>query len=158
MVKVRAIALTAWHEALRRRVFYFFIIAVVVNIGGIVASLPGVIAAGMAGETEAVHQAHASFVANTLGVWRFILTCLALFLGSIAVSSEVSGKTIVNVLSRPVDRAAYLLGRWLGTAAFLGAFTVIGVLIAAAIALIFQVHWPLLAWFAVIEILVAAIL
>jgi ABC-type transport system involved in multi-copper enzyme maturation permease subunit len=38
-----------------------------------------------------------------LGIWGSAAIFLALFLGAIGVSSEIGAKTIVHVMSRPVE-------------------------------------------------------
>jgi ABC-type transport system involved in multi-copper enzyme maturation permease subunit len=136
-LKLRAIALTTLQETLRRRVFYVVLILVVL-IGMVTASSMAVLQmARQAGEAGFAETIHGQLVSTMLGLWSQASVFLALFLGAVGFSSEVTAKTIVNVLSRPVDRTSYLAGRFIGTLAFLWAFQLAGILLALVVALAF---------------------
>ena len=75
--------------------------------------------AAAAGESATVAQLHASFVKNALLEWGVAARFLAVFLGAVGLCSEIGKKTIVHVLTRPVSRTTYLLGRWSGVILFL---------------------------------------
>jgi ABC-type transport system involved in multi-copper enzyme maturation permease subunit len=90
-------------------------------------------------------------------MWTAGTLFLAVFLGAVGVSSEINGKTIVNVLSRPVERASYLIGRWLGTVVFLLAFQILGMLLAVVIGQIFDVRFPPTAWLGMVEMFINAL-
>ena len=122
--KIRTIAMTALQETLRRKVLYLVAILVVLAISVVGSGMVILQMAMQAGEMETASSVSAGFVQMVLGMWRFGGIFLGIFLGAVGISSEVTAKTIVNVLSRPVERGAYLTGRWLGTVAFLGAFPV----------------------------------
>jgi len=113
--------------------------------------------ANAAGETAASAQMRTSFVTTTLGIWHFAADFLAIFLGAIGFSSEVARKTIVHVLSRPVVRSTYLLGRWLGLIMFLWAFLAVGTGIAVVLALSFDVGWSQMASFTALNMFVEAL-
>jgi ABC-type transport system involved in multi-copper enzyme maturation permease subunit len=88
--------------------------------------------------------------------WQVAVGALALYLGAIGLSSEVAGKTLVHVLSRPVDAATYLTGRWLGTLGFLWSFQALGIAFAAVVTYAFHVpHTPSL-WLACASMFVEA--
>jgi hypothetical protein len=132
---VFAIAVTALQEVLRRRVLY--IVLVLLALVGLM-TVSGSLFLSLAsesGETEIAARISASVVSQALGLWSFATTFLAVFFGAIGFSSEVTARTIVSVLARPVDRAAYLTGRWLGMLVFLLAFQLTGIL--AGLALVF---------------------
>ncbi len=158
MAKIWLIALTAWQETIRRQVFYIVLLIIVLVGAGIAAEQAALRMAAAAGETGAIADMHASFVKNTLMEWNVAAIFLALFLGSVGLSSEIGKKTIVHVLTRPVSRSAYLVGRWSGVILFLWAFIAVGVAIALALAAAFGVSWTAMMSLAVLEMLVMALL
>ncbi len=99
MGKVWTIAANAWEETLRRKVFYLVLLATVLVAIIIGSQMALMRMAGAAGETGTVERMHASFVQTSLAVWNFAAIFLAVFLGAVGFSSEVSRKTIVHVLS-----------------------------------------------------------
>ncbi len=119
MGKLRVIALTAFQETLRRRVFYIVLVLAVIVVAGISSEMFFMRLARRAGETAMLTAMAAQTARGILQIWNVAALFLALFLGAIAISSEITGKTIVHVMSRPVERAVYLLGRWLGVLLFL---------------------------------------
>jgi ABC-type transport system involved in multi-copper enzyme maturation permease subunit len=114
--------------------------------------------ATQAGEKNIVSEMRTDTVVQILSTWRFAAGALALYLGAIGLSSEVAGKTLVNVLSRPVDAATYLFGRWIGTLGFLWGFLAIGVAIAATVTYAFSVPHTGMLWLACVEMFVMVLL
>jgi len=152
--KIRCIALTALQETMRRRVFYVVVILVVIVAAVMVGSMGFLRMARESGEKEIVSTITAGYVQNFLGIWQAATMFLAVFLGAVGISSEVTAKTLVNILSRPVDRAAYLTGRWLGTVIFLWAFQILGMLLALLLTRVFDVHFVSSLWFGFVNMFV----
>jgi Cu-processing system permease protein len=68
-----------------------------------------------------------AFAALTLfGVYvaNYLASFLALFLSVGAVSGEIDSGTLHAVLARPIARAEFIVGRWLGYVVLLGAYVV----------------------------------
>jgi ABC-type transport system involved in multi-copper enzyme maturation permease subunit len=65
-------------------------------------------------------------------MFSFVVALSASAVGSMAVSSEVESGVLQTVLARPVRRSQVLLGKWLGLAGLLAAYTAIvtGLLVA----------------------------
>jgi ABC-type transport system involved in multi-copper enzyme maturation permease subunit len=57
-------------------------------------------------------------VSGGLDTWSTLCIALAIFLGAMAVGTEINKKTIVTVLSRPLHRWEFLLGKWIGIQCF----------------------------------------
>lgn len=74
------------------------------------------------------------------------------------LSSETSARTIVNVLSRPVERWTYLTGRWLGILGFLWMFQVLGITIGLGLAIGLDARFTPMLWFERVGMLVHAAL
>jgi len=70
--------------------------------------------ARQAGEAQMIVQIGNYFMNTIVGVWDFAAFFPAFFLGAIGVSSEISARTIVHVMSRPVERWVYLLAPLVG--------------------------------------------
>jgi ABC-type transport system involved in multi-copper enzyme maturation permease subunit len=156
MGKLRAIALTSFQDTLHRRVLYLVLILVLIVIAAMSTEMLYVRMARKAGEEEAVAKMAQNFFQQVIGIWDFAAFFLALFLGAVAVSSELKSKTIVTVLSRPVPRWIYLLGRWLGVLLFLWAFLLVGVLGALLWGAFFGLHYSAVFWLGIAELFVKA--
>lgn len=56
-------------------------------------------------------------------MFSFVLALSAVFVAAPAVSGEVESGVALSVLARPISRPSYLVGKWLGLAALLFAYT-----------------------------------
>lgn len=56
-------------------------------------------------------------------MFSFVLALTAVFVASPAISGETESGIALAVLARPISRASYVLGKWLGLAALLLAYT-----------------------------------
>ncbi|CAN5877203.1 hypothetical protein BH11VER1_BH11VER1_20230 [soil metagenome] len=153
--QIRAIALNMLQEILRKRVLY--VVAILVVLIFVIIFAQQKVLQMAIGAGESTEQMTANLARQALGLWDFAAVVLALFLGAVGISSEVTAKTIVHVLSRPVQRAAYLAGRWLGTLVFLWAFQLLGILLALLIMRVFDVHFSPIFWAGCAEMLVNAV-
>ena len=156
MVKLRAITLTAFQETFRRRVFYLVILLSLLVVIMIVSQMYFMRMARQAGEAIVILDVGRSIMREIIGIWNFAAFFLAFFLGAIAISAEVSAKTIVHILSRPVERWVYLLGRWLGVLIFLWLFISIGIAGALLVSLWLHVPYAPTLWIAIAEVYVSA--
>jgi ABC-type transport system involved in multi-copper enzyme maturation permease subunit len=109
-----------------------------------------------AGETTTAANIAGGFVQGILQTWSVAGICLGFCLGAIGLSSEVASKTLVNVLSRPVGRATYLIGRWIGILVFLSVFQLAGIVLALVIASIFDVQFAPTLWLGFAQMFVDA--
>lgn len=155
VAKIRALTLNTLQEIVRKRVLHVAAILLVLIFALIFSQLKFLQMATDAGESTT--RMTADFVRQALGVWDFTAGALALFLGAVGISSEVTAKTIVHVLSRPVERATYLTGRWLGTLVFLWAFQFLGVVLALLITRIFNVHFTPMFWAGCAEMFIKSV-
>ena len=146
MVKLRAITLNALQETLRRRVLYIVLFLLLIVLAMTLSQFVYLRMARTAGETQIASGVATQTVQGLLGIWNAAAFFLALFLGAIGISTEITSKTIIHILSRPIDRGVYLLGRWLGLLIFLGAFFVFGSALALLVAALFHVAYAPLLW------------
>src|SRR5690349_9243174 len=72
-----------------------------------------------------VYSMHRVLTDFGLGVMSITLVLLAVFLSCSLLGQEIERKTIFLIVSKPVSRATFLLGRFAGTMLTLGALLVI---------------------------------
>jgi ABC-type transport system involved in multi-copper enzyme maturation permease subunit len=156
VVKLRTITLTAFQETFRRRVFYLVILLSLLIVIMIISEMHFMRMARHAGEATVILDVGRSIMRQIIGIWNFAAFFLAFFLGATAISAEVSAKTIVHILSRPVERWVYLLGRWLGVLIFLWLFISIGIAGALLVSLWLHVPYTPMLWIAIAEVYVSA--
>jgi ABC-type transport system involved in multi-copper enzyme maturation permease subunit len=152
--KFIAITLTSFQETLRRRVFYIVLFLAIILIASITSQMFFLRMARQAGEVKMLTGLGVQIVQQILGIWSFAGLFLALFLGAIGISSEISTRTIVHVLSRPVERWVYILGRWSGTLIFLWGFLFVGIFAALLVAFWLSVPYTPVLWVSFAEMYV----
>lgn len=64
---------------------------------------------------------------DMLSLWVEASALAGLFLGATAISSDLRSRTLEAVLTRPVPRPLYLLGRWAGLQVLVLSFSAAGV-------------------------------
>jgi len=69
-------------------------------------------------------------VSGGLDTWSTLCIALAIFLGAMAVGTEINKKTIVTVLARPLHRWEFLLGKWIGIQCFAIVSLVVGLIVS----------------------------
>lgn len=114
---VLAIALNTFREAVRDRVFYNLVLFAVLLVGASV-----VIGQLAAGQDVKIIKDIGLAAASIFGVG------IAIFIGIQLVAREVERRSIYAVLSKPVGRPAFLLGKYLGLLVTLG----VNILVMAA--------------------------
>jgi ABC-type transport system involved in multi-copper enzyme maturation permease subunit len=108
------IALGTWRQFARDRIFYlaFFVAALLVAFSYLLATLTIV-------ESRKILLDFGFAALSVTGV------CIAIYLGVAAVAREIENRTIYTIVSKPISRPTYLLGKLLGAAAVLGAAQVL---------------------------------
>jgi ABC-type transport system involved in multi-copper enzyme maturation permease subunit len=119
-------------EAARRRVLWVLVILAAIAVGlttwGVSALVNGARDAGVS-ELEmkfAISQI-LIFIAFMFG---FVLVMTAAFFGSPAIATELESGVAQAMLARPLPRASYLLGRWLGLALVIVVYAIVAGLLA----------------------------
>lgn len=155
MDKLLAITLNTFQETLRRRVFYIVLLLALLVLIAIGSQMFFLRMARQAGETKMITTMGMQIIQMILGVWQFAALFLALFLGAIGISSELSARTIIHIMSRPVERWIYLLGRWFGILIFLWIFLFVGIGGALLVSLWLHIPFAPTLWLAFAELYVA---
>ncbi len=125
MRAVLAIAQLTLREALRRRVF--------VNLAVFAALMVGV-SLLMTGLTIGQHQRVIHSV--SFAVLSVVGNLLAVFLGAGLIAHEVERRTLYTVVSRPIRRWVFVVGRYVGLAAVLAINTVVGGLLVKVVLMV----------------------
>ncbi|MBL1150114.1 MAG: hypothetical protein AKCLJLPJ_00447 [Fimbriimonadales bacterium] len=71
----------------------------------------------------------------SLSVYSFTLVILGIVLGTGIIASDVTGKTVQYLLTRPISRPALFLAKWLAAAVTVSIFTSVSALLCACILL-----------------------
>jgi ABC-type transport system involved in multi-copper enzyme maturation permease subunit len=140
MPPLLTIALLTLREATRRRVLFFLTAASLLAVGlstwgftKLTASTQPVVALGV----ESVLIVLLAFA------FSVVLAIAAAFLGSPAIAGDVDSGIALALLPRPLSRAEFVLGKWLGLAALLVGFTyALGGIEFAAVGLFAGYHAP----------------
>ena len=103
MRRILTIALAAFKESVRERVLYNLIVFAFLMIGA--AILLGSISVGVE---------RLILVNLGLGAISVFGVLIAIFIGIGLVSKEIDRRTIYNILSKPVTRAEFILGKYAG--------------------------------------------
>jgi len=118
------IALLTIREAARRRLLLAAAVLTAVLIGLSGWSVWRLVAARAAGLSASDGQLHAAIFVILLA-WGFsmVLAIGAAFLAAPAIASEAENGLMLAMLPRPIRRSDVVLGKWLGLAALLSAYT-----------------------------------
>jgi Cu-processing system permease protein len=101
--RIRAIAVNAFRESVRDRVLYNLILFVLILVGASVFI------------SELSVDQEAKFIAD-LGLSAMVVfgALIAIFIGVGLVFKEIDKRTIYNLLSKPVNRHEFIIGKYLG--------------------------------------------
>lgn len=108
MHKLRALSWTTFQELLRER---FFIVGILVAIILVALSY-------LLGALSFYEQKRILFNMGTLGI-ELVSIGLGIFAGATLISKEIELRTCQIILTRPISRAFFLAGKWLGLVIFL---------------------------------------
>lgn len=122
-------------EARRRRVLWVLVVLAAIAVGLTAWGVSSLVAAARAeGITEAEIKLAVSqvliFIAFMFG---FVLVMTAAFFGSPAIATEFETGVAQAMLARPLSRASYLLGRWLGLGIVIVGYSIVSGLAAIAV-------------------------
>jgi ABC-type transport system involved in multi-copper enzyme maturation permease subunit len=119
MSPILTIALLTIREAVRRRLVAAFVLISVVLVG---LSSWGFYKLSHGGFTSG--ETHAALPgALILFMFSFVVALSASAIASPAISGEIDSGVLLTVVARPIRRSDVLLGKWLGLAALLAAYT-----------------------------------
>jgi len=126
MRAIRAIAVNTFREAIRDRILYLFIGFAVVMV--ISTKLFGMLTVG--DEAKIVKDIG-------LAAMQFFSMLIAVMMSMLLISREVDNRTVFNILSKPVRRWQFILGKYLGLVAIIAANLLLITLVLVVMVLIY---------------------
>jgi hypothetical protein len=99
------VARTVIDEAIHMKIAVMFALLMLV----LLPALPFVM-----GEDRPLHYRVQSFLSYGLMSVSFLLSAMTIFLSCATLSSEIEGKQIFTIATKPIGRGAFILGKWLG--------------------------------------------
>jgi len=104
-MKIKAIALNTFKEAVRNKIYYLLVFFGIVFI--LLSRLVSIL---IIGDTAKVIKDVG------LAAIHFFTVMVAIFTGINLVYKEIEKKTIYNIISKPISRSSFILGKFLGLA------------------------------------------
>jgi ABC-type transport system involved in multi-copper enzyme maturation permease subunit len=122
-------------EAARRRVLWVLVVLALVAVG---LTAWGVSSLVEAARDEGVSEVNIKLVVSQVLIFiafmfGFVLVMTAAFFGSPAIATELETGVAQAMLARPLPRASYLLGRWLGLGIVIVVYSIASGLLAIAV-------------------------
>jgi ABC-type transport system involved in multi-copper enzyme maturation permease subunit len=141
MSSIVDIAANTLRIIIRNKVLYLVVFLLILIMAFAIMPIAIIRMAAESDQQELARQMQVTLVVGLFGLWIAVTQAIAIFLGATAVSSEVRARTIVTLLSKPVERWRFLFGKWLGNQVALLLFFGVGVAISTAMFLGFDM-WP----------------
>lgn len=158
MSDVWIIAANTFREILRRKVIYVLVLLGIFMMILWLSQMYFMDMASEAGEPELLLQMKTSQTQGFFATWGICTALLGLFLGAVAIHTEIKNQTIIPVLVRPISRWTYLVGKWLGTQLFVCLLLALGIGLGLGIMQLLELEARPLLWLSLLEMLAYAIL
>jgi ABC-type transport system involved in multi-copper enzyme maturation permease subunit len=126
MRAIRAIAVNTFREAIRDRILYLFIGFAIIMV--ISTKLFGMLTVG--DESKIVKDIG-------LAAMQFFSMLIAVMMSMLLISREVDNRTVFNILSKPVRRWQFILGKYLGLVAIVAVNLLLITLVLMVMVLIY---------------------
>ncbi|HLZ47529.1 MAG TPA: ABC transporter permease [Candidatus Limnocylindria bacterium] len=112
-------------EAGRRRLLLALLILTLIVMaltGWGFSRIPTITQRGVALSETQVKLISSQFLILTMFMFSFVLAMAAVFIAAPQISGEVESGTALAILSRPISRTEYVLGKWIGLAALVAVY------------------------------------
>ena len=131
-------------ELVRRRVVWVLAALTILSVTLVAWGLDRLVSLARAGGTNELEiRVGVSQVLILIAfMFSFVLAMTAAFVGAPAIGGELESGVALAILARPLRRAEVLLGRWLGSALVVVAYTVASGLLAIAVAVQISGYGP----------------
>jgi ABC-type transport system involved in multi-copper enzyme maturation permease subunit len=107
---------------------------------------------------EIIRNLRPNNIAGGFNDWSIFCIAFAISVGAAAVSTEITTKTIITTLARPVERWKLLAGKWMAIQLFAILSLSIGLGVFKAVGAYFDVTFSNMVWMALLHALVATML
>jgi ABC-type transport system involved in multi-copper enzyme maturation permease subunit len=131
-------------ELIRRRVVWVLAILSIVSVALVGWGLERLVSIARA---EAVEEAQIAIGVSQILIliafmFSFVLAMTAAFVGAPAIGGDLESGVALAILARPIRRAEVMVGRWLGCAIVVVAYTVLSGLLAIGVAVLVSGYGP----------------
>jgi ABC-type transport system involved in multi-copper enzyme maturation permease subunit len=141
---VIAIAALTIRELFRRRVVYVLAVLTILSVGLVGWGLDRLVDLARENEQAELNiQIGVSQVLILIAfMFSFVLAMTAAFVGAPAVGGDLESGVAYAILARPLRRAELIIGRWLGSAVVVVAYTIASGLLAIGVAVLVSGYGP----------------
>jgi len=141
---VITIAALTVRELFRRRVVYVLAVLTIISVGLVGWGLDRLVDLARENEQPELNiQIGVSQVLILIAfMFSFVLAMTAAFVGAPAVGGDLESGVAYAILARPLRRAEVVVGRWLGSAVVVVAYTVASGLLAIGVAVLVSGYGP----------------
>jgi ABC-type transport system involved in multi-copper enzyme maturation permease subunit len=131
-------------ELIRRRVVWVLAILSIASVALVGWALDRLVSLARADGVEEVQIAIgvSQILILIAFMFSFVLAMTAAFVGAPAIGGDLESGVALAILARPIRRAELMVGRWLGCAAVVVAYTVLSGLLAIGVALLVSGYGP----------------
>jgi ABC-type transport system involved in multi-copper enzyme maturation permease subunit len=131
-------------ELVRRRVVWVLLALSIVSVALVGWGLERLVSLSRAEGTEeiGIRIGVSQVLILVAFMFSFVLAMTAAFVGAPAIGGDLESGVALAILARPIRRAEVLVGRWLGCACVVVAYTVVSGLLAIGAALLVSGYGP----------------
>jgi ABC-type transport system involved in multi-copper enzyme maturation permease subunit len=131
-------------ELFRRRVVWVLAILSIVSVALVGWGLERLVAIARADNVDEVQIAIgvSQILILIAFMFSFVLAMTAAFVGAPAIGGDLESGVALAILARPIRRTELMLGRWLGSAVVVVAYTVLSGLLAIGVAVLVSGYGP----------------
>jgi ABC-type transport system involved in multi-copper enzyme maturation permease subunit len=167
MTRIFLLTKNAFRSILHARSLYLWLLAVLLIAVRLLPLLlipnpttppPGMNPAIQSRFAEAIKNRRPNSMAGGLNDWSVLCIVFGILVGANALATEVTAKTIITTLARPVLRWELLFGKWIAIQLFAIVSLAIGLVLFKAAAAYFEVTFSSIVWMALAHALVATML
>lgn len=132
------------HELIRRRVIWVLVALSIASVALVGWALERLVTTA---RTDGVSEAEIRIAVSQILIliafmFSFVLAMTAAFVGAPAIGGDVESGVALALLARPIRRSTLVLGRWLGSAVVVVAYTVLSGLLAIGVAFVVSGYGP----------------
>lgn len=131
------IASISIRELLAKKTLYVLLFILILVLGAVGSQLYTF--STKVSDPQAQLAQKADVLMQMMEIWSLFTVYFVMGFAAFSIHSQIKSKSIIGVLAKPISRAEFLLGRWMGVASFFSAIILIG----AGLLLAFMFLWEL---------------
>lgn len=137
-----AIALASFREASNKKIFHLLAVLTIIYLA-VLTTLVSFMASGMSSLNNFAVYMNVSSIISLLGFYfsSMLVALLTVMLSIGLVSSEIENATIYTIVTKPIKRSTYIIGKYLGTAVLVTGYSILLYLAIVLLPLIVNVSF-----------------